>query len=133
MQPIVFDTNVLVSALISTGGVPARIVGLVRSRLVQTRYNDAIIAEYRTVLSRPKFNFHAEDVQALIAGIVRTGIPVNAIPSTFPMVDDSDRKFYDTAKSSGATLITGNTRHYPSEPFILTPAAFVHKYCSVET
>jgi len=54
--PIVLDTNILVSALISTGGLPARIIGLVKSRSVQTRYSDAILAEYGTVLSRPKFN-----------------------------------------------------------------------------
>jgi len=81
VPPIVIDTNILVSALISAGGLPARIVGLVKGRSVQTRYSDAILEEYRTVLSRPKFNFCTEDVQDLITGIVRIGIPVNTIPS----------------------------------------------------
>ena len=128
---IVLDTNILVSALISTGGLPARIIGLVKSRSVQTRYSDAILAEYGTVLSRPKFNFHAEDVQALIAGIIRTGIPADTTPSAVSMADESDRKFYDAAKNSGADLITGNVKHYPDEPFVLTPAFFFQKYCFV--
>jgi hypothetical protein len=44
------------------------------------------------------------------------------------MPDETDRKFYDTAKAAGAMLITGNTKHYPDEPFILTPAAFIRGY-----
>jgi len=39
-----------------------------------------------------------------------------------------DRKFYDVAKASHACLITGNIRHFPKEPFILTPAGFLKEY-----
>ena len=42
-----------------------------------------------------------------------------------PMPDEDDRKFYDVAKSSGAFLITGNIKHFPSESFIVTPADFL--------
>jgi len=35
---------------------------------------------------------------------------------------EPDRIFYDTAKASGSILITGNIRHYPTEPFIMTPS-----------
>jgi putative PIN family toxin of toxin-antitoxin system len=122
---VVIDTNVLVSALIVAGSLPARIINLVKNRTVQTRYCDAILAEYTAVLSRPKFKFRTEDIRNLVSGIVRAGFPVNAVPSTFPMPDESDRKFYDVAKSCGAILITGNTRHYPDEPFILTPDGFI--------
>ena len=113
---IVLDTNILVSALLVTESFPAQIINLVRNRSVQTRYCDAILAEYQDVLSRQKFNFQAEDVQKIISGIIRSGIPVNALPGTILMPDESDRKFYDTAKSSGAILVTGNTKHYPEEP-----------------
>jgi len=41
------------------------------------------------------------------------------------MTDETDRVFYDTAKASGAILITGNIRHYPAMPFIMTPADFL--------
>ena len=43
------------------------------------------------------------------------------------MIDETDRIFYDTAVSSGATLITSNKKDYPNEPFILTPAEFLYK------
>jgi hypothetical protein len=39
-------------------------------------------------------------------------------------------KFYDIAKAADAILITGNIKHYPDEPFILTPAAFIQRYYS---
>jgi len=130
---IVLDTNVLVSALLVAESFPAQVITLARNRSVQTRYSDAILAEYRTVLSRSKFNFQEEDIQKIINGIIRSGIPVNASLSTVPMPDESDRKFYDVAKDSGAMLITGNTKHYPDEQFILTPAAFVQKYYSMKS
>jgi len=43
------------------------------------------------------------------------------------MSDESDRVFYDTAKTIGAILVTGNIKHYPDEPLIMTPAVFMKK------
>ena len=45
--------------------------------------------------------------------------------STIPLPDESDRIFYDTAKDSGAILVTGNIKHYRDESFIMTPADFM--------
>jgi predicted nucleic acid-binding protein len=53
------------------------------------------------------------------------GEEIWVVPSTYILIDEDDRVFYDTAKQAGAYLITGNTKHYPSEPFILTPSAFL--------
>jgi putative PIN family toxin of toxin-antitoxin system len=130
MLSVVLDTNVLVSALIIQGSIPDHIITMVKNRLLQTRYNNAILAEYREVLSRPKFNFRVEDIQRAVSGIIRTGIIVDTIASSFSMSDETDRKFYDVAKTASAILITGNTKHYPDEPFILTPAAFIKRYYS---
>jgi putative PIN family toxin of toxin-antitoxin system len=127
MPSFVIDTNILVSALIARGSIPHQIIRLIKNSVLQTRYNDAILAEYRDVLLRPKFNFQAEDVQKVVNGIIRAGISVNAVSSTFFMPDESDRKFYDVAKTADAILITGNKKHYPDEPFILTPASFINR------
>jgi putative PIN family toxin of toxin-antitoxin system len=131
MVSIVIDTNVLVSALIIPGSVPDQVMSMVKNRIAQTRYNNAILAEYWNVLSRPKFNFREEDIQRAVNGIFRAGIIVDAVSSSFPMPDETDRKFYDVAKTAGAMLITGNTKHYPDEPFILAPAAFIQKCYSI--
>ena len=45
--------------------------------------------------------------------------------SDVPMLDEDDRVFYDTAKESGAILVTGNTKHFPAESFIMTPSDFL--------
>jgi predicted nucleic acid-binding protein len=41
------------------------------------------------------------------------------------MPDEDDRVFYDAAKTADAYLITGNSKHYPKESFILTPSEFL--------
>ena len=43
------------------------------------------------------------------------------------MPDEDDCVFYDIAKYAKACLITGNTKHYPVESFILTPMEFLSK------
>jgi predicted nucleic acid-binding protein len=89
-------------------------------------FDDPILSEYWDVLSRPKFGFSPAQINRLVHGIIRSGHGIEApVPSEFPMPDENDRKFYDVAKSSGAILITGNTKHFPQEPFILAPANFL--------
>ena len=131
MNKIVLDTNVLVSALL-TDGPPAAIVDMVAEGRLTPFYNDLIIAEYWNVLRRPKFAFHPLQVTRMVDAIVRAGIAVAAVPRAArsgapPMPDEDDRKFYDAAKTAPAFLITGNIKHFPQEPFILTPADFLRK------
>ena len=45
-----------------------------------------------------------------------------------PMSDEDDRIFYDIAKASHAILLTGNIKHFPLEPFIVSPADFLKEY-----
>ena len=94
---VVLNTNVLVSALMSPSGNPAEIYKMFFTGDLGLVYNESILSEYDDVLHRPYLR----------------------IP------DEDDRAFYDIAKSSGAYLVTGNTRHYPNESFILTPTEFM--------
>jgi len=131
MNKVVLDTNVLVSSLI-TNGPPAVIIDLVAEGKLRPFYNDLIISEYWHVLQRPKFNFYPSQVSRLIGDIVKAGIAVEVSdPSTIPMPDENDRKFYDVAQASHAFLITGNKRHFPLDSFIITPADFLKKYQSL--
>ncbi|MDR2258925.1 MAG: putative toxin-antitoxin system toxin component, PIN family [Treponema sp.] len=128
MLSIVLDTNILVSALLVRQSIPDRIVRLAGNKIFQTRYSDDILREYIAVLSRKKFNFRLEDIERIITGIMNAGMPVNPVPSACFMADEADRKFYDAAQTAGAILITGNGKHYPSEPFIFSPAEFMRRY-----
>ena len=127
MKPyhVVLDTNVLVSALLSPLGNPAKIYRMLFSGTIVPIYSESILTEYKDVLHRPGLNISAEDAALVTEAIRVCGECVDPVPSTFPMIDEDDRKFYDAAKLSGAYLITGNLRHYPNEPHILTPAEFL--------
>ena len=125
MKKVVLDTNILVSALWKAEGNPFRIVDLFLKGKIFLYYSALIINEYREVLSRPRFNFQPERVSKLLNDIFVYGILIEPNPSTIPMIDETDRKFYDTAKTAGAILITGNIKHYPTENFIMSLADFI--------
>jgi putative PIN family toxin of toxin-antitoxin system len=122
---IVLDTNVVVSSLMSKLGNPAKIYRMFFAGTATLVFSDGIIAEYKDVLYRPRLCIPADEADSIIAAIQQSGERVEPVTSVFQMVDEDDRIFYDTAKSAGAYLITGNAKHYPTEPFILTPAAFL--------
>ncbi len=128
-EKIVLDTNVLVSSLWSANGKPSAIVSAALTGRFAVCYDARIVTEYENVLRRPKFKFSPWEVDSLLAEIVSEGISVIA-PSIIdvPFVDESDRKFYEVAKFCGATLITGNMKHYPNDECVVTVAEFYEKY-----
>jgi putative PIN family toxin of toxin-antitoxin system len=122
---IVLDTNVIVSALLTPSGNPAAVLKIAAAGNVQICHNSRIFAEYREVLSRPKLKIDPGDSSGLLDVLFLTGLSITPKPSTFPMIDGKDRVFYDTAKACDAILVTGNKKHYPQEPCIVTPAEFL--------
>jgi len=131
MKYIVLDTNILVSGLINTKGKPALIIDEMLDHSYILCYDRRIKAEYDEVLYRENFPFEESDAADLIDFIEENGPFItgvtssNNISNNIHFTDESDRAFYDIAKLCGATLITGNKRHYPDEPFIMTPAEFL--------
>jgi putative PIN family toxin of toxin-antitoxin system len=129
---VVLDTNVIVSAFINPLGSPARVMRLILENpgpLNQLKfcYNLAIIDEYEGVISRPKFASSVDKNKArrFIDLLTASGISHTPVPGSIAFQDESDRIFYDTAKTSGAVLVTGNLKHYPKEAFIMNPAEFL--------
>ncbi|MCL2747147.1 MAG: putative toxin-antitoxin system toxin component, PIN family [Oscillospiraceae bacterium] len=125
-EKVVIDTNVLVSALWSENGNSAEIIKMIPNDIVPC-FGDSIFEEYTEVLNRPKFAFSTNKKEELLAKMKEFGEAVTPEKSDIPLPDETDRVFYDTATASGATLITGNKKDYPDEPFILTPAEFLRK------
>jgi len=68
---VVLDTNVLVSALMTSGGVCSRILRLVYDEALQVCIDERIIEEYESVLSRPRFRLDREDIDETIEMIGR--------------------------------------------------------------
>jgi predicted nucleic acid-binding protein len=57
--------------------------------------------------------------------VVSRGLRVDTISSDLSFADESDRKFYDVALAANAYLITGNAKHFPKEPFVVSPSDFL--------
>ncbi|MDR1539274.1 MAG: putative toxin-antitoxin system toxin component, PIN family [Clostridiales bacterium] len=125
MPRVVLDTNILVSALLSPLGNPAKIYRMFLTETLELVFSEDIFTEYEDVLFRPRLRISPVDAETVLAAIRQNGETALPVPSTDAMIDEDDRVFYDAAKSAGAYLITGNTKHYPKEPFVLTPAEFL--------
>jgi putative toxin-antitoxin system toxin component, PIN family len=121
---IVLDTNIILSAILNGNGQPAKIFDLFLDKEASLYYSEAMIDEYKDVLSRERFKIPKEKVGRVINIIRKLGINIDPITSIFPMTDESDRIFHDTAENATAWLITGNIKHYPNKDFILTPSDF---------
>lgn len=121
----VIDTNVIVSASLTRNVESATlrvIEAFLRDRIVPL-YNIEIINEYKDVLGRAKFRFTSGIVDYFINAILEKGISAERVSSgeTFPDLDDA--VFYEVALSKeGAYLVTGNIKHFPRQPIVVTPA-----------
>ena len=124
---VVIDTNILVSALWSRNGAPARVVGLVLSGHLIPCYDHRIMLEYRQVLQRPKFRFRPAEINALLDWFKQIGRSVVPAPVDVPFSDEADRKFYEVAKYCGAVLITGNLKHFPSDKAVMSVSEFLEQ------
>ncbi len=124
----VIDTNVLVSALLSrhSDAATIQVVKAVLEKRILPLYNDEIIAEYEEVLSRKKFSFPYNDVRSILDMIMEVGRSAERTPVTENFPDPKDVVFYEIAMSKeDAYLVTGNTKHFPKSPVVVTPAEMV--------
>mgnify|MGYP002522600065 FL=1 len=125
----VIDTNVIVSALISKNidSNPGKVFRAIVQERIVPLYNDEILAEYRCVLSRPKFHLVPALIETVLKAIIVDGLNLDRVPATgidFP--DPKDIVFYEIAISKeNAYLVTGNIKHFPVRSFIVTPAEMV--------
>lgn len=125
---VVIDTNVLVSALWSKDGSPAKVVSMVISGTLEPCYDYRILNEYREVLHRPKFGFSDSEINSLLDWFETNGRSVVVAPIEEQFVDEADKKFYEVAKFCQAKLITGNIKHFPTDPLVVTVSDFLEQH-----
>lgn len=122
----VIGTNVLVSALFSISGNsnPSIIIRKIIDGVITPLYNEDILAEYEEALNRDKFPFRKADIDWLISAFLDYGISLGRTAiSDEIFIDKDDIVFYEVALSKeDSFLVTGNIRHFPKKPFIVTPA-----------
>ena len=118
---VVVDTNILVSALKTSGGKAYLLIEQILSGKIKICISSDIMAEYKDVLYRDKLGLDKHFVDYLLSWFVIHGLWIEPLPSSaerFPMVDESDRKFFDVAKCLRANLVTGNFKHYPVDELV---------------
>ena len=88
-------------------------------------YNEEILNEYTEVLHRDKFDFSEEKIEAVMS-LVRLGMSLERVSSDEFFPDPDDRVFYEVALSKdGAFVVTGNQRHFPQNPIVVSPAEMI--------
>ena len=114
MITLVLDTNVLVSGLLTPHSPAAMLVRLTAQGSIRLAFDERILAEYREVLTRPKFGFGVEQVGNFLAQIEEEGLKIAAQPLGAALPDPDDLPFLEVALSAGVDyLVTGNVKHYP--------------------
>ena len=121
----VIDTNVLVSALLSSHNDAAtvQVVSRVFSGEIIPMFSAEILAEYREVLHRKKFLFSEDLISVLLDTFDKYGICIEPASSGEILPDRKDLPFYEVVmemQEEDAYLVTGNIKHFPIKPFIVT-------------
>jgi putative PIN family toxin of toxin-antitoxin system len=102
---VVIDTNVLVSALLTSGGLPEAVIDLAISGEVQWFASESILAEYEDVLNRPRLAIDsgkAADAMARIRAIVSLVSPAVRVAAAS---DTDDNRFLECAEAAQARYL----------------------------
>ena len=128
---VVIDTNVLVSALITRNeNCPTvQILRFLANGNIVPVYSDEIVKEYNEVLRRDKFKLPEIIIINLLKDIMDNGLKVTELTEVNEvMPDPKDVVFYAvtlSAQDKDAFLVTGNGKHFPEKPFVVTPLELV--------
>ena len=125
MIKAVIDTNVIVSAYITKNleAATSKVWEAVLQCKLTPIFNDEILSEYSEVLHREKFGIPKHLIKWALDTIVTNGVRGERVLSDEFFPDQKDVVFYEVAMSKeDAYLVTGNTKHFPKNPIVVTPA-----------
>ena len=128
---VVIDTNVLVSALITRNenSPTVQILHFLANGNIVPVYSDEIVKEYNEVLRRDKFKLPETIIINLLKDIMDNGLKVTDLVEVNEVIPDpKDVVFYAvtlSAQDKDAFLVTGNGKHFPEKPFVVTPSELV--------
>ena len=126
---VVIDTNVLVSALLSSkkDSATVQVMEKVLKKEIIPLYSKEILDEYRNVLHRKKFNFSENVVNYMISAIENFGILKNPREVEITLTDMKDLPFYRIILDNEESyLITGNLKHFPKNNRIISAREFLN-------
>lgn len=128
---VVIDTNVLVSALITKNenSPVVRILRFLAAGNIIPVFSEEIIREYNDVLRRKKFNLPENIIVNLLKDIMDNGFEITELAEVEDQMPDTKYVvFYAvtlSAQDNETFLVTGNGKHFPKKPFVVTPAELV--------
>ena len=108
---VVLDTNIVISAAISTDGTPAKVFELFLGKKIVNFTSEEIIGEVKEVINRPFFKDYIPDEYKrfildnfkLLSVVIRPSFNEDAVPE-----DKADNKFINCALTAKADIISGN-------------------------
>lgn len=122
---VVIDTNVLVSSVLKPNSNPGIIYNLIEQGIIIPLINEKIRSDYIEVLNRPKFHLPNNLVNKIVNNMIKNAITIDEKHIDIELIDEKDRVFYEVTMKSNedreSMLVTGNMKHFPTKPFILTP------------
>jgi putative PIN family toxin of toxin-antitoxin system len=108
---LILDTNVLLSALLSDRGPPAKLLDAWERKQFTLVACDSLVAELREVVSRPFFRarVRVSSVELLAAGLRDFSVFLRDLPSDVMAPDAKDSYLLALAEASSAEfLVTGD-------------------------
>lgn len=113
---LVYDTNVIVSAVLTPGGICEQLLHMVSEREVTHVVSPAILNEYQRVLTRDSLSrihrWTPAQVSALVESIAEHSVIVD--PQEVPVIiesDPSDNVFVAAAVTGSAEFIVSGDQH----------------------
>lgn len=142
MERVVLDTNVLISAIISSKGSPAKILDLWREGAFDLVFSEETLKELINVLSRPKLlritGINEDELNRLLSYLRSSSIVVDSSEDISIAIEDpNDTKFISCTVQAGAKYIVSGDHHLLDvEKFegtaIVTPAEFLRTFASFQ-
>ena len=137
MLKAVLDTNVVVSAHLTSGGPAALIFRLALSRYFQCYISEEILEEYCEVLQRTKFKLDVDYVVQSLSAFRAAAVLVNPRLQIVAARDPDDDKILECAVEAKADyIVTGNIRDFPKQfrgVSVLPPRGFLNVLASRTT
>ena len=112
----VLDTNVVVSASLSSDGPAALILDSLFSKSFRCFISEALLDEYEQVLSRPRFARDPREILRAMRHLRKTAVVVVPAKRVAAALDPDDNKLLDCALEARADyIVTWNVRHFPKQ------------------
>ena len=129
---VVVDTNVLISARLIAGGVPARVLERLRDQGAQLLFSPATFTELDTRLRKRKFSRYvsADEIDRFLEALVNVAVLQEPQIAVTACRDPGDNKFLSLALDGEADcLISGDKDLLVLHPFedvpVLSPQTFL--------